>query len=99
MKKKDREAVIDKLNSMETRIIISTYGLFSTGIDISTLEVMLLGSPIKSETKLKQSLGRLMRKGHKGKSPAVIDFLDYKVELLKWQGKTRSRIIRKVIED
>jgi len=98
MKKKDREAVINRLNSKETRVIISTYGLFSTGIDVSGLEVLFIASPIKSEVKLKQSIGRVMRPGDGNKHPEVVDFVDHKVELLRYQANTRSRIINKAIQ-
>lgn len=97
MKKKDRENVIARLNSGETRVIISTVGLFSTGIDIASLEVMILASPIKSKTKIKQSLGRIMRKTDGAKAPVFVDLVDQKIQLLKYQANTRARIIQKAI--
>jgi len=98
MKKKDREGVIERLNSRETDVIISTVGLFSTGIDIASLEVLILASPIKSEIKLKQALGRIMRKTENTKSPVFIDLVDKRVELLRGQARTRKKIIEKAID-
>lgn len=97
MRKKDRESVINNLNSGKTKIIISTVGLFSTGIDIASLEILILASPIKSEIKLKQALGRIMRKTSFEKSPVFIDLVDKKIELLRVQAITRARIIKKAI--
>lgn len=97
MRKKAREGVIERLNSGETRVIISTVGLFSTGIDIASLEILILASPIKSKVKLKQSLGRIMRRTETEKAPVFVDLVDDRVELLRHQAYTRARIIKESI--
>ena len=94
MNKKTREKIIETLNSGMTRIVCSTFGLFSTGIDISGLEILFIAAPTRSEIKLKQSLGRIFRKAAFEKSPVVVDFLDHKVDLLKSQGYARNRIYK-----
>lgn len=94
MKKSDRMDVIDSLNSGKTRIVCSTYGLFSTGIDISSLEILFIAAPTKSKIKLKQSLGRIFRKADFKKEPVVVDFIDMKVDLLKYQAYARNRIYK-----
>ena len=94
MPKKDRAEVIKGLNSGKIRAVCSTYGLFSTGIDVSTLEVLILAAPIRSEIKLKQSLGRIFRKSKIKKNPIVVDFIDYKIDLLKNQSYARNRVYK-----
>ena len=42
MKKKDRLKVMGELQSGKKTIVVSTYGLFSTGIDLPKLEVLFL---------------------------------------------------------
>tara|TARA_B100001113_G_C21105320_1_gene620603 strand:- start:723 stop:2087 length:1365 start_codon:yes stop_codon:yes gene_type:complete len=96
MTKKARKAVMEKLTKGEVSIVISTYGLFSTGIDVPQLEVLLLAAPIRSEIKLRQSAGRLMRL-HEGKTSAkIIDFVDVGVDLLKFQSRKRKQILEKL---
>ncbi|HNW88113.1 MAG TPA: helicase-related protein [Bacteroidales bacterium] len=94
MKKADRKKAIDQITTGEKEIVISTYGLFSTGIDVPRLEVLMLCAPIRSEIKLKQSAGRLMRL-HQGKTSAsIVDFADKKIDLLKYQFFGRQRILK-----
>ena len=96
MTKKARREVMNQLKSGKKKIIISTYGLFSTGIDIPELEVLFMAAPIKSEVKVRQSAGRLMRMA-KGKTTAtIVDFVDENIDLLKYQSYTRKRIYKKL---
>ena len=94
MPKKKRAEVIDNLNSGKTQIVISTFSLFSTGIDISGLEVLFLVGPTRSEIKLKQSIGRIMRKAAVKKTPEIVDFRDMNVDLLKYQAYRRNKIYK-----
>lgn len=90
-----RKKVIDRLRKGDLRIIISTYGLFSTGLDVPTLEVGLLCAPIKSTIKIRQSAGRLMRKAATvDKHPIIIDFVDRRIDLLRGQAVRRSKILK-----
>ena len=70
MSKKERALKMSQLQAGKKRIVVSTYGLFSTGIDLPQLEVLMLCAPMKSEVKLRQAAGRLMRKS-KGKKSAI----------------------------
>jgi len=96
MKKKDRKEAMAKIKKGEVDIVISTYGLFSTGIDVPRLELLLLCAPIKSEIKLRQSAGRLMRTSEGKTSAKIIDFVDVNIDLLKYQARHRSRILNKL---
>lgn len=98
MKKKDRKAVMEGLLDGTHRIIISTFQLFATGIDLPNLEVGFFCAPIKSTVLVKQSAGRLMRSSTTvDKKPIIVDFVDRRVELLKYQWNTRQRIIRTIL--
>jgi len=96
MSKKNRALVMEGLLSRKHRIVISTFQLFSTGIDIPTLEVLFICAPLKSVIKLKQAAGRLMRttKLLPNKKPIIVDFADKRVELLKYQWYQRSKTLR-----
>lgn len=94
MSKKSREETMNLVKSGKKQIIASTYSLFSTGIDIPALEILFLCSPIKSEIRLRQSAGRLMRKSPGKTSAKIIDFVDDKVGLLKNAARKRQVILR-----
>jgi superfamily II DNA or RNA helicase len=95
MKKKERMAVMKGLLDGTHRTIVSTFQLFSTGIDLPDLEVLFICAPIKSVVKVKQSAGRLMRVSARiQKKPIIVDFVDKRVELLKYQWYSRHRILR-----
>lgn len=93
MTKKAREKAMEKLHSGEADHAVSTFGLFSTGLDIPKLSALYLCSPIKSNIKLRQSAGRLMRKAEGKTSSFIVDFIDPAVGLLMGQARTRKRIL------
>lgn len=94
--KKERKKIMNKLLNGECKKIISTYALFSTGIDIPQLDLILLCAPIQSETKLKQTAGRLMRKANNKTEAILIDFVDKNVSILKNQFYKRNKIYKKL---
>jgi len=97
MKKKDREESMDKILSGQVLVIISTYALFSTGIDIPKLEVLALCAPMSSDVILLQAAGRLMRMAEGKTTATVIDFIDDKIDLLKIQYYKRNRILKEIL--
>ena len=93
MTKKERAIAMQKLISGEALHVVSTFGLFSTGIDIPRLQNLYLCAPMKSYIKLKQSAGRLMRKAAEKFKAQIIDFVDSKIGLLAGQAKTRKKVL------
>jgi superfamily II DNA or RNA helicase len=96
MNKKKRKLVMEKLLNGDCKKIISTYALFSTGIDIPQLDLALLCAPLQAEVRIKQTAGRLMRKAPGKTEATIIDFVDIKVSLLKYQFYKRNRIYKKL---
>jgi len=96
MSKKERKVRMAQLVSGKKRIVVSTYALFSTGIDIPKLEVLFMCAPMRSEVKLRQSAGRLMRKAEGKTSASIIDFVDRKVGLLAAQSRKRANVLKKL---
>ena len=92
--KKKRLAYMEALTTGEKRVVISTYGLFSTGIDLPSLEVAFLCGPIRSPIKLKQTGGRLMRIAEGKVSAEIVDFADKNIDILKYQYYARSRVLK-----
>jgi superfamily II DNA or RNA helicase len=96
MTKKQRRLVMEKLLNGTCKKIISTYALFSTGIDIPHLDLAFLCAPLQSEVKIKQTAGRLMRKAPGKENATLVDFVDEKVSILKYQYYKRRRIYEKL---
>lgn len=94
MSKKAREKAMKDLESGKKKDVVSTYGLFSTGIDHPPLEQLFLCSPMRSKIKLKQAGGRLMRPYPGKGTPKIFDFVDRKIGLLMGQYKSRARVLK-----
>lgn len=71
-----REEYKSRMSKGENRILVATYGTFSTGISINNLHNIFLVESYKSEVLIKQSLGRGMRKMEGKESVNIIDFVD-----------------------
>lgn len=57
----EREHVRQIAESTDDCLIVATYGVFSTGINIRNLHNCIIASPTKSRIRLFQSLGRILR--------------------------------------
>ncbi|NDE10730.1 MAG: DEAD/DEAH box helicase [Chitinophagia bacterium] len=71
-----REEYKTRMASGANKILIATYGTFSTGISINNLHNIFLVESYKSEVLIKQSLGRGMRKMEGKDKVNIIDFVD-----------------------
>jgi superfamily II DNA or RNA helicase len=75
-------------------IIIASIGVFSTGISIKRLHVIIMTHPLKSKIIILQTIGRILRK-HDSKAQAT--FIDI-VDELKWGKKTKSYSLKHAVE-
>ena len=67
----ERELVREITERENNAIIVASYGVFSTGINIKNLHNVIFASPSKSRIRNLQSIGRVLRKG-KNKTKAVL---------------------------
>jgi superfamily II DNA or RNA helicase len=67
----EREHVRAITETEKNAIIIASYGVFSTGINIRNLHNVVFASPSKSRVRNLQSIGRVLRKG-KDKTKAML---------------------------
>jgi len=65
-----------KMETGENRILIASFGTFSTGISINNLHNVFLIESYKSEKLIKQSIGRGMRKQKDKEMVNIIDIVD-----------------------
>jgi superfamily II DNA or RNA helicase len=95
-----REEYKKRMSTGGNKILVATYGTFSTGISINNLHNIFLVESYKSEVLIKQSLGRGMRKMLDKEKVNIIDFVDdfstkkYKSYLMK-HSEVRIEIYKK----
>ncbi len=89
-----REAIREKVEKMDNAIIIASYGVFSTGINIKNLHNIIFAHPFKSKIKNLQSIGRVLRL-YDNKQATLFDIADdytYKKKVNTTYNHFASRI-------
>lgn len=94
-----RELHKENLEEGEQKILIASYGTFSTGINVKNIHTIYLTESFKSEVIIRQSIGRGLRKHDTKKKLVVIDFVDdYRIgkfnNYLYKHGLARQEIYR-----
>lgn len=72
----EREQVREITEREDNAIIIASYGVFSTGINIKNLHNVIFASPSKSRIRNLQSIGRVLRKGTNKTKAMLYDIAD-----------------------
>jgi superfamily II DNA or RNA helicase len=78
-----------RLVSKEADVILGTYKMASVGMNIPTLDTVLLASPRKDPNQLEQSIGRIFRKTTKF-TKLIIDVIDDH-NIFQGQGRARKK--------
>jgi len=71
-----REKQKENLEDGEGKIMIASYGTFSTGINVTNIHTIYLTESFKSEVIIRQSIGRGLRLHADKKKLLIIDFID-----------------------
>jgi superfamily II DNA or RNA helicase len=71
-----REHQKENLEEGEQKIMIASYGTFSTGINVTNIHTIYLTESFKSEVIIRQSIGRGLRKHSDKKKLVIVDFID-----------------------
>ena len=72
----EREDIRQRVEKESNVVIIATYGVYSTGINIKNLQYVMFASSSKSMIRVLQSIGRGLRKDGKTNSMILIDIVD-----------------------
>ena len=78
----------------EFDIILGTFSLLSTGINIPALDTIIFAGDLKSSVLATQSVGRILRLFEGKKSPKIIDIDDTKSGILHHQALLRKRFYK-----
>lgn len=74
---KDRRADAKlEIKENDNCIIVASYGVMSTGVNIPNLTNLIFAHPVKSKTRLLQSIGRILRKSENKTVAKVFDIVD-----------------------
>ena len=81
----------------KAQILLGTYGMASEGLDIPSLNTLILATP---RSKIEQSAGRILRKEivdiiEKVQQPLIVDIID-QLPCFSSQGMQRKRLYRKL---
>lgn len=78
MKGEERERIRNLIENDKEKnhIILASYGVFSTGVNLKRLDNVIFASSSKSEIKVLQSVGRVLRKGNGADKATLYDIAD-----------------------
>jgi len=95
-KKEERDALLLGLRdgSKNFSVILGTFNLLSTGIDIPILDTLIIAGDLKSNVLAEQSAGRVLRLFEGKDDPLIIDIHDTGNPILRNQGKLRQKFYR-----
>jgi superfamily II DNA or RNA helicase len=84
----DREHIRKLLETAQDAIVIASVGTFSTGVNIPSLRHLISASPSKSQVRVLQSIGRVLRKSAGKDGATLYDIADD----LTWKNKKNFTI-------
>ena len=85
----EREEIRLETENVNSRIIIASYGTFSTGVNIKNLHNIIFASPSKSRIRNLQSIGRGLRKSNTKNEATLYDIADD----LTWKSKQNHTLL------
>ena len=89
---KERQGIVDRLNTGAIKVLVATGQLIGEGFDCRELSTLFLATPIRFDGRVKQYLGRVMRPAP-GKDQAVVyDYVDSEVGVLRASARQRARV-------
>ena len=90
-KPKVREEWRQKMENDGNIVMIATYGIFSTGINVKSLKNVIIASSSKSKIRILQSIGRSLRKNANKENGAYIWDLWDQIKGMQSHGNSRER--------
>jgi len=93
---KERDKLLTKLrnNEKDFDVIMGTFSMLSTGVDIPKLDTLIVAGDLKSSVLVDQSAGRILRLFNKKNRPKIIDIDDNKNPMLHRQFLERKKFYK-----
>lgn len=88
---KERAAALADLRSggRDFSVLLGTFSLLSTGVDVPSLDTLVIAGDLKSDVLTEQSAGRILRLFEGKQDPLVVDVNDVGNPILKRQAQAR----------
>lgn len=95
-KKEERDTLLQNLRSgdQDFSCLFGTFSLLSTGIDIPSLDTLIIAGDLKSDVLAEQSAGRILRLFEGKTDCKIIDIWDIGNGILKNQGRLRQQFYK-----
>jgi superfamily II DNA or RNA helicase len=88
----DRQALLERINRGEVRVVVATGQLVGEGFDCRNLSSLFLATPIRFSGRVIQYLGRVLRPAPGKQKARVFDYLDARVDVLVAAARARQRV-------
>jgi superfamily II DNA or RNA helicase len=85
----NRETIRELLKTEQNAIVVASAGTFSTGVNIPSLRHLISASPSKSQVRVLQSIGRVLRKSADKNGATLYDIADD----LTWKNRKNFTIL------
>ena len=91
--KSERDEILENLRKGNSPFscILGTFSLLSTGIDIPSLDTLVIAGDLKSDVLAEQSAGRVLRLFEGKQAPLIVDIQDTGNGILKNQARLRRK--------
>ena len=94
MTKKQRAEVLEKANQREVQVVCATT-VADEGLDLPSLDTVVLTTPTKALGRIQQRIGRIMRPHPEKQSPVVIDCID-DIGAMRGLARKRQRLYTQI---
>lgn len=92
----ERERIYAAVRAGSCRVLVATYELAKEGLDMPVLDTLVYATPVKNDTMVEQSCGRIMR-ACEGKDGATVwDIVDQRVTACRRQWAARKKVYQKL---
>lgn len=88
----ERQAVVERMNAGQVRVVIATGQLMGEGFDCRGLTTLFLATPVRFSGRVLQYLGRVLRPAPGKRKARVFDYVDVEVETLVRAASARQRV-------
>jgi len=90
-----RKKVVERIRAGQVQAVCATVQIAGEGLDFPELRAMFMGTPIKFEGRLIQSIGRVLRPAPGKDRATVYDYQDIREPVLMAAARARMRVYQK----
>jgi superfamily II DNA or RNA helicase len=92
--KNKRQVIFENIKNKETHVVFATYALAKEGLDLPSLNRLILATPQKDFAIVKQSVGRIERNVEGKDQPIAYDIVDNNINFCVGMFKKRKKILK-----